>query len=99
MSGVVKTKRSPSRRADQPSVCPPSAVGAPALFQRFVDERWNHFRFPDVADQPSALFHHLVWLRHAGFTAVDGFWLNAGHAVFGGFKPAAASAPPLPADN
>ena len=35
--------------------------------QRFVDERWNHFRFPDAADQPSALLHHLVWLSHAGF--------------------------------
>lgn len=75
------------------------AIGVPALFQRFVEERWNHFRFPEQADQPSALFHHLVWLRHAGFTAVDCFWLNAGHAVFGGFKQAAASAAPLPADS
>lgn len=74
-------------------------LGAPALFQRFVDARWNHFRFPDAADQPSALFHHLVWLRHAGFAAVDCFWLHAGHAVFGGFKQAAASAAPLPADS
>ena len=35
------------------------AVGAPPLYQRFLDERWNHFRFPDPMDQPSALFHHL----------------------------------------
>ena len=69
------------------------------LFQRFVDERWNHFRFPDAIDQPSALLHHLVWLRHAGFAAVDCCWLDAGHAVFGGFKQAGASAPPLPADS
>jgi tRNA (cmo5U34)-methyltransferase len=75
------------------------ALGAPELFERFVEARWNHFRFPDEADQPSALFHHLVWLRHAGFPAVDCCWLNAGHAVFGGFKQAGGSAPPLRADS
>jgi SAM-dependent methyltransferase len=67
-----------------------AALGAPELFARFEQERWNWFRFPDPADQPSALLHHLVWLRHAGFSAVDCFWLDAGHAIFGGFKPAAA---------
>ncbi len=35
---------------------------------------------------PSPLFHHLVWLKHAGFAAVDVFWIHAGHAVYGGFK-------------
>jgi tRNA (cmo5U34)-methyltransferase len=75
------------------------ALGAPQLFERFVEARWNYFRFPDVHDRPSALFHHLVWLRHAGFAAVDCVWMSAGHAVFGGFKPAGASAPPLRADN
>ena len=74
-------------------------LGAPELFQRFVEAHWNHFRFPDEADQPSALFHHLIWLRHAGFSAVDCSWLNAGHAVFGGFKQAGASAAPLRADS
>ena len=75
------------------------AIGAPELFQRFLDERWNHFRFPDASDQPSALMHHLVWLRHAGFAAVDCLWLEAGHAVFGGFKLAGASAPRPQAGN
>jgi tRNA (cmo5U34)-methyltransferase len=70
------------------------SIGAPDLYQRFVDERWNHFRFPDAADQPSALMHHLVWLRHAGFSAVDCVWMDAGHAVFGGFKQAGASGSP-----
>jgi tRNA (cmo5U34)-methyltransferase len=69
------------------------AMGAPELFQRFLDERWNHFRFPDASDQPSALMHHLVWLRHAGFAAVDCWWMDAGHAVFGGFKQAGVSTP------
>ena len=67
------------------------ALGTPELFQRFIETRWNHFRFPDPDEQPSALFHHLVWLRHAGFAAVDCCWVNAGHAVFGGFKQAGAS--------
>ena len=67
-------------------------AGAPALYARFVDERWNHFRFPGEGDRPSALLHHLVWLRHAGFAAVDCAWLQAGHAVYGGFKQADAKA-------
>jgi tRNA (cmo5U34)-methyltransferase len=75
------------------------ALGTPQLFERFVDARWNHFRHPDENDHPSALFHQLVWLRHAGFAAVECCWLHAGHAVFGGFKQVAESAAPLPADS
>ena len=67
------------------------AMGRPEIYARFVQERWNHFRFPDPDDTPSALFHHLVWLRHAGFSLVDCIWLFAGHAVFGGFKGARSS--------
>jgi trans-aconitate methyltransferase len=54
-----------------------------------------------VADalEPGQLLHHLIWLRHAGFTVVDCFWRDDRLAIFGGLKPAAASAPPLPADN
>lgn len=74
-------------------------LGSPQLFERFVETGWNHFRDPDDGDLPSALFHHLVWLRHAGFAAVDCCWLYAGHAVFGGFKQAGASAAPLPAGS
>jgi tRNA (cmo5U34)-methyltransferase len=76
------------------------ALGRPELYARFVEAEWNHFRFPDPMDRPSALFHQLVWLKHAGFTAVDCHWEFAGHAVFGGVKqPAAASAAPLQAGN
>jgi tRNA (cmo5U34)-methyltransferase len=64
------------------------SLGTPVLFQRFLDAKWNHFRFPDVSDQPSALFHHLVWLKHAGFGVVDCWWMFGGHAVFGGHKKA-----------
>jgi SAM-dependent methyltransferase len=66
------------------------ASGQPELFPRFEAARWNHFRYPDADDHPSALLHHLVWLRHAGFASVDCVWMDAGHAVFGGIKPAAA---------
>lgn len=64
------------------------ALGRPELFRRFVDAKWNYYRFPDPSDQPAALFHHLVWLKHAGFGAVDCWWMLGGHAVFGGHKKA-----------
>ena len=75
------------------------AIGMPELFERFVDERWNHFRFPDASDQPAALLHHFMWLRHAGFAAVDCIWMDAGHAVFGGFKQSEASVRQPPVDS
>jgi tRNA (cmo5U34)-methyltransferase len=75
------------------------ALRSPDLLARFSDERWNHVRFPGANDHPSAVMHHLVWLRHAGFADVDCVWLDAGHAVIAGFKRAAASAAPPPADN
>ncbi|MGE5244493.1 MAG: class I SAM-dependent methyltransferase [Betaproteobacteria bacterium] len=67
------------------------SAGAPGRFQAFLDARWNLYRHPDPDDTPSALFHQLVWLRHAGFAAVDCVWLLAGHAVFGGYKQAAGA--------
>jgi trans-aconitate methyltransferase len=66
-----------------------AALGAPDLFAHFDRDQWNWFRYPDADDQPAALLHHLVWLRHAGLVSVDCVWLDAGHAVFGGLKPAA----------
>jgi tRNA (cmo5U34)-methyltransferase len=65
------------------------AAGTPEQFAAFVEGGWNHYRFPDQMDRPSPIFHHLVWLKHAGFAVVDCFWLYAGHAVFGGFKAGA----------
>ena len=63
-----------------------TALGRPELYQRFIAAEWNHFRFPGEMDRPAALFHHLVWLKHAGFAAVECYWTFAGHAVFGGLK-------------
>jgi len=55
------------------------------LFQR---ERWNMYRYfdPDDIDKPSPLFVQLQWLADAGFADVDVYWMQAGHAIFGGVK-------------
>jgi tRNA (cmo5U34)-methyltransferase len=72
--------------------------GGDALNRRFVAEGWNYYRRPDPVDQPSRLFDQLLWLREAGFAAVDCFWLDAGHAIYGGYGSAAAL-PPVPPDD
>jgi len=54
------------------------------LAQIFFREGWNIFRFPDPMDKPSPLLDQLRWLEEAGFYDVNVYWLNAGHAVFGG---------------
>ena len=56
-------------------------------YELFLREEWNHYRFPDDTDTPSPLFDQLRWLSEAGFVGVDCFWMRAGHAVYGGYKP------------
>jgi tRNA (cmo5U34)-methyltransferase len=56
--------------------------------QLFRSERWNFYVDPDPGDRPSPLFDQLRWLSEAGFSAVDVFWMRAGHAIFGGVKAA-----------
>ena len=91
-------------------------VIAPFVMPKLTDAKKQYF-FKAAADRVSArggllvidavdqagnqLLHHLIWLRHAGFTEVDCRWLVEGTAIFGGFRPraAAASAPPPPAGN
>lgn len=63
-----------------------AAVGAPAAYARFHELRWNCFAHPDPMDVPSPLPDQLDWLRAAGFTEVDVYWMRAGHAVFGGVR-------------
>lgn len=62
-------------------------AGSDAYYQDFLAEEWNFFRYPDEDDwdKPSPLFHQLQWLADAGFEAVDCFWLQAGHAIYGGY--------------
>jgi tRNA (cmo5U34)-methyltransferase len=63
-----------------------------APFAAFEREKWNYYRYPDSDpepfDKPSVLLDQLLWLRAAGFSAVDVYWMQAGHAIFGGKKSA-----------
>jgi len=61
--------------------------GNMAAYDFFKEEKWNMYRHPDPIDKPSTLFDQLQWLTEAGFDAVDVYWMQAGHAIFGGRKP------------
>ena len=65
------------------------AVGQDELFELFRSTEWNIYRVPDPMDQPSRLVDQLEWLAEAGFAQVDCFRLEAGHAIYGGYKPGA----------
>lgn len=60
-------------------------------YEQFLQLKWNYFLydFADPAstfDQPSRLSDQLVWLAESGFSMVDCFWMQAGHAVYGGYR-------------
>jgi tRNA (cmo5U34)-methyltransferase len=57
-------------------------------FEHFKETHWNMYSDPepDPIDKPSPLLHQLKWLEEAGLIDVDVFWMNAGHAIFGGFR-------------
>jgi len=61
------------------------------LFDLFVREHWNFYTYPDPFDQPSPLFDQLRWLNETGFTMVDCFWMQAGHAIYGGYREQAGA--------
>jgi tRNA (cmo5U34)-methyltransferase len=63
--------------------------GLDDAFGAFERMRWNLYRHfdPDDIDRPSPLLDQLKWLETAGFKQVDAFWMRAGHAIFGGWKP------------
>lgn len=66
-------------------------TGNTALFEKFKQAEWNLYRYPDPVDKPSPLFAQLAWLQTAGLAVVDCFWLQAGHAIYGGYKSQADS--------
>jgi trans-aconitate methyltransferase len=66
-------------------------TGSTTLFEKFKQVEWNYYRFHDPFDQPSPLFQQLLWLKEAGFAIVDCFWLQAGHAIYGGYKTPAVT--------
>ena len=59
-------------------------------FEQFQQLKWNYFLYDyhadDTNDHPSCLSDQLRWLREAGFSVADCFWMQAGHAVYGGYK-------------
>lgn len=59
-------------------------------YEQFQESKWNYFIYdytdPDSYDLPSLLSDQLLWFREAGFNLVDCFWMQAGHAVYGGYK-------------
>jgi len=65
--------------------------GRSELFDLFRSTEWNIYRVPDPMDKPSRLVDQLQWLTNAGFESVDCFWLEAGHAIYGGFKKGAGT--------
>ncbi len=67
-------------------------TGSMQLYEKYRKAQWNYFRYPDPVDQPSGLFEQLRWLEEAGFPVVDCFWMQAGHAIYGGYKSAAKAA-------
>jgi SAM-dependent methyltransferase len=71
-------------------------TGTVALYVRlFIPEKWNYYRYPDPIDKPSPLFDQLRWLDAVGFTGVDCFWMQAGHAIYGGYVGAPTGSSPL----
>ncbi len=66
-------------------------TGSTDLFEKFKQTEWNYFRYYDPFDKPSPLFDQLLWLKEAGFNGVDCFWLQAGHAIYGGYKRSATA--------
>ncbi|MGH2542346.1 MAG: hypothetical protein ACRDIB_06110, partial [Ardenticatenaceae bacterium] len=64
-------------------------------FEQFQSERWNLYRYfdPHDIDHPSPLYDQLRWLEAAGFVAIDVYWMQAGHAIFGGRRADQKSEP------
>jgi tRNA (cmo5U34)-methyltransferase len=63
-------------------------AGDLAPYQEFVRQAWNLYATPepDPIDHPSPLYDQLRWLSEAGLIDVDVYWLQAGHAIFGGIS-------------
>jgi len=63
-------------------------AGDLSLYQQFQDAEWNYYELTeaDPIDHPSPLADQLQWLRAAGFSVADCFWMLAGHAIYGGYR-------------
>jgi tRNA (cmo5U34)-methyltransferase len=63
-----------------------AGTGGLKPYERFHELEWSCYQYPDELDKPSPVLDQLNWLREAGFTEVDVYWMKAGHAIFGGVK-------------
>jgi hypothetical protein len=67
-----------------------AAHGDLSGYEHYQMLQWNYFTYdyndPDSYDKPSLLSDQLLWLREAGFSYADCFWLQAGHAIYGGYR-------------
>jgi tRNA (cmo5U34)-methyltransferase len=62
--------------------------GDDSAFEFFVSDKWNMYTNEmDEVDKPSGLLDQLLWMKDAGFDGVDVYWMQAGHAIFGGARP------------
>jgi tRNA (cmo5U34)-methyltransferase len=91
IADLVEPARPEARTLFADSYDRSAARGPSDLYRRFLDARWNYFRYPDETDMPSGLFEQLKWLEAAGFQDVDCFWLDAGHALYGGYTSGAGA--------
>ncbi len=59
-------------------------------YEQFQELEWNYFLYdyndPHSYDKPSLLSDQLRWLHEIGYKHVDCFWMQAGHAVYGGYR-------------
>ena len=62
--------------------------GSEALYRQAVNEGWAPPADdePVPGEMPAPLFRHLQWLKAAGLSSVDCFWLRAGIAIYGGYR-------------
>jgi tRNA (cmo5U34)-methyltransferase len=95
IADLVEPQRSEARELfgatwDAAAEANATARGTADAYQRFIATQWNYFRYPDPGDTPSPLFEQLCWLRDAGLASVDCYWLDAGHAIYGGYRDASA---------
>lgn len=74
-------------------------VGTSELYDLFVATEWNIYRWPDPVDRPSPVYVQLKMLEQAGLAVVDCFWMNAGHAIYGGYKTKQAQMPATTFEN
>jgi tRNA (cmo5U34)-methyltransferase len=64
-----------------------AATGSLDGYERAIADGWHPtwLTEPEASEMPYRVFEQLKWLEEAGFSAVDCFWMRAGHAIYGGY--------------